>query len=99
MNQLPVHSQQNSSRGSLWRKVIGWGCLSIGLLGIVLPIIPGIPFLLAGLATLSTEHYWIRALLLWLKRKAGKFLPLKFRIPRRGRSTVSNMTQPAHTGT
>ncbi len=95
MNQSTVDLQQNGSRGSLWRKVIGWAFLSIGFLGIPVPIIPGIPFLLAGLATLSTEHQWARALLLGLKRKAGKFLPLKFRLPRRSRRISREFIQPA----
>jgi hypothetical protein len=42
-------------------KVIG-GCtlIFVGLLGMVLPIIPGIPILVAGVAMLGTEHPLIR---------------------------------------
>ncbi len=99
MKSADANSKQDVSRGSLWRKVIGWTCLSIGFLGVVLPIIPGIPFLLVGLGTLSTEHHWVRALLLRLKRKAGKFVPLKFHVPRRARKATRNLIQSAHTDT
>jgi uncharacterized membrane protein YbaN (DUF454 family) len=63
------------TRGSLWRKIIGWACIAAGLLGLVLPIIPGIPLLIAGLVALSTQHRWARALMLWLKRRFRKYWP------------------------
>ncbi len=66
---------QHKHSGGFWRKLIGWTCLGIGLLGVVLPIIPGIPFLIAGMVSLSTEHRWVRAALVWTKRKLGKFWP------------------------
>ncbi|MGA9768625.1 MAG: hypothetical protein WBV94_06275 [Blastocatellia bacterium] len=42
-------------------KVVG-GCtlIFIGLLGMVLPIIPGIPILVAGVAILGTDHPIVR---------------------------------------
>jgi hypothetical protein len=42
-------------------KVVG-GCalIFLGLLGMVLPIIPGIPILVAGVAILGTDHPIIR---------------------------------------
>ena len=54
---------------SLWRKIFGWGCVLLGVLGLILPIIPGIPFLIIGLMALATQHRWARALLVWSKRK------------------------------
>lgn len=38
----------------------GIGLLILGVLGILLPIMPGIPFLIAGVAILGTEHPLIR---------------------------------------
>lgn len=79
-------------RGNFWRKlvgksrffrlVVGWVCVLLGIAGIILPIIPGIPFLVAGLALLSTEHRWVRSLLVWTKRKLGRWWPRSIRIPR-----------------
>lgn len=67
-------------RSSIWLKIVGWACVSVGLLGVVLPVIPGIPFLIAGMATLSTQHKWVRALSLKLKTRFRRF----FREHRRG---------------
>jgi uncharacterized membrane protein YbaN (DUF454 family) len=58
--------------GSLWGTVVGWGCVSIGVLGVVLPVIPGIPFLFAGLFILSARYYWASVCLQWLKRQVRK---------------------------
>jgi len=71
--QMPDAKKRNQVRSSLWLKIVGWACIAVGLLGIVLPIIPGIPFLIAGLATLSTQHRWARALTLRLKTHFRRF--------------------------
>ena len=65
-------TENTQERGSLGRKIVGWLCIAAGLLGLVLPIIPGIPLLIAGVVTLSTQHRWARALLLWMKRRFRK---------------------------
>jgi uncharacterized membrane protein YbaN (DUF454 family) len=70
---MGIRSMQG--KGSLWRKIIGWACIAAGLTGLVLPIIPGIPLLIAGLVTLSTQHRWARALMLWVKRWFRKYWP------------------------
>jgi hypothetical protein len=56
--------------GSLWGAVVGWLCVCVGVFGVVLPIIPGIPFLIAGLVILSARYRWAGFCLRWLKRKA-----------------------------
>jgi uncharacterized protein len=40
--------------------VAGWVFLVIGAAGLVLPVLPGILFLLMGLSILSVEHEWAR---------------------------------------
>jgi hypothetical protein len=70
-------TENTQERGSLWRKIVGWLCIAAGLLGLVLPIIPGIPLLIAGVVTLSTQHRWARALLLWMKRRFRKHWPAR----------------------
>lgn len=59
---------------SLWRSVIGWTCLALGVLGMILPLAPGIPLVIAGLAILSTQHRWVRGLVLRFRRRFGSVL-------------------------
>lgn len=41
----------------------GWSLVSLGVLGLLLPILPGLPFLLLGITVLSAEYVWARRLL------------------------------------
>jgi len=47
--------------------------LGLGLVGMVLPVLPGIPFLLAGVALLGTNHPWVRPFMarlrLWRRKR------------------------------
>ena len=49
--------------------ILGLVLLSIGIAGLVLPILQGWVFILAGLAVLSSHSVWARAALDWLKAK------------------------------
>lgn len=58
------------------RKICGVGLIAIGLPGLVLPIIPGIPLILAGLIMLEVNHPLIHASRDWLEaRGIGKRKP------------------------
>jgi uncharacterized membrane protein YbaN (DUF454 family) len=54
------------------RLILGVTLLAAGVLGMILPIIPGIPLLLAGVALLGTNHPWVRPLMvrfrLWRRK-------------------------------
>ena len=54
------------------REMVGLALLSLGLVGFVLPIIPGIPFLLAAMALLGPGHPRLKP---WLSR-IKRWLPL-----------------------
>lgn len=54
---------------SIWRMIFGWVCLAVGILGVVLPIIPGVPFLVLGIVTLASQHRWARKVMMWAKRR------------------------------
>jgi hypothetical protein len=54
---------------SLWRTLCGWFCLVAGVLGLILPILPGVPLLFAGLILLSSNYRWARKCLRWLKER------------------------------
>ena len=43
------------------RAVAGVAFLAIGVAGVVLPLMPGVPFLIAGMALLGSEHPISRA--------------------------------------
>ena len=50
------------------RTSIGVALLVTGVIGTLLPVIPGIPFVLAGAAFLGRDHRLVRPLGTWLKR-------------------------------
>ncbi len=47
----------------LFAVIPGWTIVGLGLVGIALPIVPGIPLLLLGLVVLSSEYVWAHQLL------------------------------------
>jgi hypothetical protein len=46
-----------------------WTLIFIGVAGCVLPIIPGIPILAAGLAMLGKDHWLVRRCSEWLRKR------------------------------
>lgn len=55
--------------GQTVRTVCGVTLLVAGVIGTLLPIIPGIPLFIAGAAVLGPNHRLIRPLTDWLKRR------------------------------
>ena len=54
------------------RETGAWLLILIGVAGCVLPVIPGIPLLIAGLAVLAVDRVWAARLLERVKEKWGK---------------------------
>jgi uncharacterized protein YqgC (DUF456 family) len=54
------------------RKTAGMGLLIVGVAGLVLPVIPGIPLIAAGVALLGADHPVVRKGIDWLERKGWK---------------------------
>lgn len=54
----PVGNTQSS--GNLWRTAGGWIFVIVGVAGLLLPVLPGAPLLIAGLVLLSADHRWAR---------------------------------------
>ena len=52
--------------------VVGWGFIILGILGIVLPILQGVIFLLIGLYILSTISPWAARMLERLRKRFPK---------------------------
>ena len=53
------------------RTVIGVGLLILGVIGSLLPVVPGIVFFAAGIAVLGTDHVIVRRLQPYVRRVRG----------------------------
>jgi uncharacterized membrane protein YbaN (DUF454 family) len=51
------------------RTTLGVSLLVAGVIGTLLPVVPGIPLFLAGAAVLGPDHRLVRPLTAWLKRR------------------------------
>lgn len=49
--------------------LFGWGFILLGVIGLFLPILQGVLFLLIGLFILSTEYVWAHRLLLKIRNR------------------------------
>jgi uncharacterized membrane protein YbaN (DUF454 family) len=54
------------------REAAGVGLLVVGVLGCLLPVMPGIPFLVAGAGLLGANHPLIRRSRAWMERKGWR---------------------------
>jgi uncharacterized protein len=52
--------------------IIGWALIALGIVGLFLPILQGILFLLVGLVILSTEYVWAHHLLNRVRQRSPK---------------------------
>jgi uncharacterized protein YqgC (DUF456 family) len=52
-----------------FREICGIGLVAIGVLGLLLPVLPGIPIIVAGVALLGTRHPAVRSARVWLRKK------------------------------
>jgi uncharacterized protein len=43
--------------------IIGWAFIVVGIIGLFLPILQGVLFIMIGLIILSTEYHWAKRLL------------------------------------
>lgn len=56
----------------VWHKikiVLGLALCVVGIAGTLVPVIPGVPILLAGVALIGTDHWLVVDLRNWLKRR------------------------------
>jgi uncharacterized membrane protein YbaN (DUF454 family) len=84
---MDEREQERSGYG--WaRKATGWGLLIAGIAGCILPILPGVPLLLAGLLILARDYVWAKRTLRRVKRWAVK-------IRRKARSRRSRQLEEA----
>jgi uncharacterized membrane protein YbaN (DUF454 family) len=65
-------SSEPQHKGSLARSLFGWTLIAAGVAGCLLPIIPGIPLLLAGAAVLGDHHPAVKHVKGWIAKRASK---------------------------
>jgi hypothetical protein len=102
-----VSTWSTQPSGSLWRTAGGWTFLVVGVAGLVLPVLPGVPLLIAGLVMLSADYHWartcLRRLKLWIRKlnrhRSGLANALRsYRDPKAG-STYGKRLQPQQPST
>lgn len=67
---------EQGERAGTMRKIGGWALVVVGVAGLVLPVIPGVPLLIGGLAILAPDYVWAQKSLDkvkgWAARVRGK---------------------------
>ena len=53
--------------------LLGWGFLVLGVIGLFLPVLQGVLFLIVGLLILSSEYVWAHRLLQKIRRRFPEF--------------------------
>jgi uncharacterized membrane protein YbaN (DUF454 family) len=48
---------------------VGWALLPLGIVGLFLPVLPGVLFLIIGLSILSVEYEWARRWMIALRSR------------------------------
>lgn len=51
---------------------VGWGFIVLGIVGLFLPVLQGVLFLLIGLVILSSEYVWAHHLITRLRQRFPK---------------------------
>ena len=67
--QTPARMKRIEHPASLLRTAVGWGLVCAGIIGVILPVIPGVPLLIGGLVVLSARYRWAAVGVKWLRRK------------------------------
>ena len=52
--------------------LVGWAFILLGIVGLFLPVLQGVLFLLVGLIILSSEYVWAHHLIMHLRRRFPK---------------------------
>lgn len=73
----------------------GWAFVALGIVGLFLPFLQGILFLLIGLAILSTEYVWAHHLLRKLKDRFPSIAAQMDRAKERAERVIKRKTPKA----
>ena len=58
--QLVAAKDSHTTRKARLREISGFALISVGVTGLVVPFIPGIPLIAAGVGVLGSEHSFVR---------------------------------------
>lgn len=64
--------ERTSGLSVVLRHVAGWTLILLGLVGLVVPIMPGFLFILPGLGLIAPEILWAKRALDWGKGKMAR---------------------------
>ncbi len=82
-------------RPSFKRKLVGWGLIAFGVLGIILPFLHGMIFLLLGVFMMREQYLWANRALVPLQRRfpgmMGKMDGLEARLIGWGRRQLARL--------
>ena len=53
-------------------RIVGWGFILLGIVGLFLPVLQGVLFILVGLIILSSEYVWAHHVLTKLRERFPK---------------------------
>jgi uncharacterized protein YqgC (DUF456 family) len=55
-----------------WARIVGgFVLISVGIVGLFVPVLQGIALIVAGLLLLAREYHWARRVLGWVRGKRG----------------------------
>ncbi|MBS1851936.1 MAG: PGPGW domain-containing protein [Acidobacteria bacterium] len=72
--------------------IVGWAFIVLGILGLFLPILQGVLFLLIGLAILSSEYVWAHHLLSKIRQRFPRIAGIADQATHRASSWLQRLT-------
>jgi uncharacterized membrane protein YbaN (DUF454 family) len=76
--------------------VLGWGFILLGIVGLFLPVLQGILFILIGLVILSSEYVWAHHLLERVKRRFPGVAQKSHEATARARAWLDRLGRRSH---
>ena len=80
---------------AVWKRLFtlaaGWGFIFVGIIGILLPVMPGIIFLIIGAYVLSLESFWLASKLDKIAHKYPKFAKINCNARVRARQILNRI--------
>ena len=73
--------------------IVGWAFIVLGILGLFLPVLQGVLFLLIGLAILSTEYVWAHHLLNKVRQRFPKISGMADQATQRASAWLQRLTR------